>query len=461
MITYELIQKLHICTREFANKTNALMVDFTDEKKRAIWSLKYNIIKLEFVLTKKEKIVCPKHTLFCRVYFGKNEMYYFHLPELMSYLEPDNFQCYYYPYIESTERLEACFAMLSDFLYRNYSRINELAKSTADCEKIKADKLTDMLSVYLSEDPEKDLEMDMWQLYEDFVLLLRYTGEGAYRSLLMGNDEVAFKQYAQMEKKGQLTAYEKRLYAFLQTEEGVYEILPDACNGLKRVKQWDNPNKEGLSILLMGLGCELVFGVIFSIIIVAINVVLGEGTVYYAGEPWVAGFLFAGLPAIFGGIAHRNLVRRFLEKDIFEDGLRVEKMINPGWVEPFARGVFVITFVGCFVVNIQVAFCATSFYDSYLSFDRNEDFFGREVAVCEYSELETVYYSEGLYNVYGDYIGRPSYLLKFRDGIVWDSDGYMEIEAFEKNVLPILEAYYDEIVQVEARNELIGDEAQQ
>ena len=80
MITYELIQKLHICTREFANKTNALMVDFTDEKKRAIWSLKYNIIKLEFVLTKKEKIVCPKHTLFCRVYFGKNEMYYFHLP---------------------------------------------------------------------------------------------------------------------------------------------------------------------------------------------------------------------------------------------------------------------------------------------------------------------------------------------------------------------------------------------
>ena len=45
--------------------------------------------------------------------------------------------------------------------------------------------------------------------------------------------------------------------------------------------------------------------------------------------------------------------------------------------------------------------------------------------------------------------------------MVWDSDGYMEIEAFEKNVLPILEAFYDEIVQVEARNELIGDEAQQ
>lgn len=457
MITQELIRYLHVCTQEFANRTNALDVDFADEKKRAIWSLKYNIIKFEFILTKKEKIVCPKHTLFCRVYFGKNEMYYFHLPELMSYLEPDNFQCYYYPYIESTERLEACFAMLSDFLYRNYFRINELAKSIEGSEKIKADKLTDMLSVYLSEVPEKELEADMWQLYEDFVLLLRYTAEGAYRALLLGNYEVAFKQYVQMEKKGQLTAYEKRLYGFLQAEEGAYEILPEACNGLKCVKQWDNPNKEGLSILLMGLVYELVFGVIFSVIIAGINAVLGDGAVYYAGVPWGVGFVFAGPPAVFGGIAHRNLVRRLLEKDNFEEGLRLEKMINPSWIEPFSRIIFGITFVGCFVVNIQVAFCTTSFYDTYLSFDKDEDFFGRELVSCEYGKLENVYYSKGLYNVYGDYIGRPSYLLEFEDGIVWNSDGFMEIEAFEKNVLPILEDYYDEIIYVEARNDLIED----
>ena len=73
MITEELIKQLHVSIHEFANKTSALAVDFIEDKKRATWSLKYNIIKLEFVLTKKEKIVCPKHTLFCRVYLGKNE----------------------------------------------------------------------------------------------------------------------------------------------------------------------------------------------------------------------------------------------------------------------------------------------------------------------------------------------------------------------------------------------------
>lgn len=455
MITNELIHQLHICVEAFANKTNALAVDFADDKKRAIWSLKYNIIKLEFVFTQKEKVVCPKHTLFCRVYFGKNEIYYFHLPELMQYLEPDNFQCYYYPYMESTERLAACFTMLSEFLYRNYTVINELAKNPKSYEKIQADKMADMLALCLSEVPDPQLEADMWDLYEEYVLLLHYVGDSAYRQLLMGNEVEALKQYEQMEKKGSLTAYEKRLYEFWKTKDEPYEILPESCNSIKNVKQWDNPSKEGKSVFLMGIACELVFGVIFSVIIVIIDAVLSEGTVYYAGMPWGVGFLFAGLPAVFGGIAHRNLVRRFLEKDTFKEGLQLEKMINPKWIEPFARVVFVIAFVVGFVTNIQGAFCSTSFYDTYLSFDVDEDFLGWEFAVCEYEKLQNVYYSDGVYNDYGDFIGRPSYLLEFEDGVVWDSDGFMDAEDVEMHILPILKEYYDEIVHVEARNDLI------
>ena len=455
MITNELIQQLHIGVDAFANKTNALAVDFADDKNRAIWSLKYNIIKLEYIFTKKEKLVCPKHTLFCRVYFSKNEIYFYHLPELMPYLEADNFQCYYYPYIESTERLIACFTMLSEFLCRNYSVINELAKNLETCEKIQAEKLADMLALFLSEVPEPQLEADMWELYEEYVLLLHYVGAGAYRQLLIGNEAEALKQYEQMEKKGSLMAYEKRLYEFWQTKEEPYEIFPESCNSIRNVKQWDNPSKEGKSVFLMGLVCELIFGVIFSVMIVIINAVLSKGTVYYAGMPWVIGFLFAGLPAVFGGIAHRNLVRRFMEKDTFEEGLQLEKMINPKWIEPFARVVFIIAFVVGFVTNIQGAFCSTSFYDTYLSFDVDEEFFGWEFAVCEYDKLQKVYYSEGVYNDYGDFIGRPSYLLEFENGVVWDSDGYMDVKEVETCVLPIIKEYYDEIEHIEARNDLI------
>ena len=144
-----------------------------------------------------------------------------------------------------------------------------------------------------------------------------------------------------------------------------------------------------------------------------------------------------------------------MEKDTFEEGLQLEKMINPKWIEPFARVVFIIAFVVGFVTNIQGAFCSTSFYDTYLSFDVDEDFFGWEFAVCEYDKLQKVYYSEGVYNDYGDFIGRPSYLLEFENGVVWDSDGYMDVKEVETCVLPIIKEYYDEIEHIEARNDLI------
>ena len=74
---------------------------------------------------------------------------------------------------------------------------------------------------------------------------------------------------------------------------------------------------------------------------------------------------------------------------------------------------------------------------------------------CNYQDLKTVYYSKGLYNVYGDFIDRPSYLLEFSDGRVWDSDGFTSIEVCEEHILPLLEEYYEKIEQIESRNELI------
>ena len=109
MMIEKLIYYLHQLTARFAEQTHALAVDFMEDKKYAEWTITYNIIKIQFVLTKKEKLLCPIATLFCRVYFGKNDTYFYHLPELAEYLEPDAFKCYYFPYMESEQRLDACF----------------------------------------------------------------------------------------------------------------------------------------------------------------------------------------------------------------------------------------------------------------------------------------------------------------------------------------------------------------
>lgn len=457
MLTNELIRRMQTHATEFANQTNALGIEFAEDKKIAIWSLKYNIIKMEFVLTKKEKILCPKHTLFCRVYLGKNDVCFYHLPEMMHYLEPENFMCYYYSYIESVARLDACVEMLFAFLHRNIEKIKGLAQNTEESDQLKADKLADMRVQFLSEEPEieSEHEADMMYGYEMYVLLIRYTAESEYRQLLLGNYENARKAYQKLEEKGSLIDYEKRLLSFLQEKNWEYELLPEACNAIRIVKEWDKPNKEGLSILMSAIGLELVLGGIFSVIVMVINAISSKGAIYYVGMHWGFGFLFAGLAALFGGMVLRNVARKFLQKEIYEDGIKIDEMINPGWIEPFARVIFVICLLGGLLGNVESALMSTRFYETHMSYDLGKNLIKRNLETYKYENIKNVYYSEGVYNDYGDYIDRPSYLIEFENGRVWDSDGYIEIEEVEEYVLPIISEYYDAIVQIEARNDLI------
>ena len=454
MSIQESINQMHKLVAEFADQTNAMSVEFAEDKKCAEWSIKYNIIKLEFVLTKKEKILCPIATLFCRVYLGKNETIYYHLPELMEHLEPENFQCYYFPYIESRERLEACFMVLQTFLRKHLSNINELAKSTELSEKIKADKIAEVRTLLEVKETEEEVLVYALGSFEAYALLPRYAADSAYREFVCGNYDKALKIYEQMQKKGTLTRYEKRLAEFIKGLEHEYVALPEACNSIRKVKEWNAPSKEGLSILLMAIICELVIGILFAGIIVVINEILSSGTVYYVGAEWYYAFLWAGLPGLFGGIAFRNGVRRFLQKDIYKEGREFEKLTNPKWLDPFANGVFALTFVGMLLMTVCTTCMSTRFYENYMVYNTGENFIPVDTT-CDYDELTKVYYSEGLYNDYGDFIERASYLLEFSNGSVWDSDGFTSVEVVEEHILPLLEEYYEQVEYIKERNVFI------
>lgn len=61
----------------------------------------------------------------------------------------------------------------------------------------------------------------------------------------------------------------------------------------------------------------------------------------------------------------------------------------------------------------------------------------------------------GVYNDYGHFIARPSYVLEFEDGTVWNSDGFISVKEVEEYVLPLLDFYYKDIIHIEARNKFI------
>lgn len=424
----------------FSKETGSFAVDFQENKKYAVWSMNYNLLKVQFVYTKKEKLLVPISTLFCRIYLGKNEEFFYHIPELIEYLDETDFRCYYFSYIESEERMEACFLRLALFLKKHMKKMNEIAMDSEKCAEIKEKKLSHI----------QRLSME-----GEYVLLLRFTAEGAYREFLRGNYQKAIAQYEKMLEKKQLTAYEERLLIFLKELEEPYEALPKECDSVLEAKEFNGSLKDGMAYLLGAFVCEIVFGAIGCIVVLVISGILSRGSIAFFGAPWYAGLLGGGLPAIFGTIALRRPLAKITRRKNYKKAMEYDEILNSEKLYRFTYVVFAISVIFSIIATVSLSVCTTGFYKDHLTFHSGEEMISFQFDSCNYNDLKEVIYSEGVYNDYGDFIDRPSYLFIFSDGTVWDSDGFTSVEKVEKEILPIIEGYYNEIRTVESRNEYI------
>lgn len=447
---------------EFSEQTGSFAVDFEENKNYAEWSMNYNLIKIQFVFTKKEKLLVPACTLFCRIYLGKNDVFFYHIPELIEYLDDTDFKCYYFPYIESEKRMKACFEQLALFLKKHMKAINAIAVDSEKCTAIKTEKLSHIQRLSMGEkSKDKDMEsfeemQEFWiDSYERYVLLLRFAAEGCYREFLRGNYQKAIVQYEKMRTKGQLTSYEERLLAFIKALDMPFEAIPEECDSVLEAREFNGSLKDGLAYLYGVFLCELVFGAIGCAIVMLFNIFLSRNTLVFCGLPWYWGLIAGGLPAVFGSIALRRTLARFTRKGNYEKAMIYDEIMNSKNVSKFANIVFGIAIIFALVITVVLSVCSTGFYEDRLVFNDGEEMISFEMDTCYYKDLDKVIYSEGVYNDFGDFIDRPSYLLTFEDGTVWDSDGFTSVEVVEEEILPILEGYYDEIHTVEARNEFI------
>lgn len=438
------IQLLNEKIQVFAEKTQLKDIRFEEDKKRAVWAVRYAITKVEFVFQKKQSLDCPVASLFVRIYLGKNEQVFYHIAELLEYLSADDFQAHYYSYMESAERVEHCFVRIEEFLLRHLPKIHEIAKNTTLCTEIKEKKMDEMTRLFTGTRVEKSMEGAACREYET-VLLLRYTGEGPYRDIVCGDVARAIKHYEKLEAKDRITNYEKRILRELKNGE-IPVLINEECNTVKVFYKNYSDRAQGKAILLAALKMEAVLGILFSLMIGGIYMYCSGDCLYYAGMQWYDGFLLAGLPALFGGIAFRRGIRRK------QDAL--EELVTPRWVEKFAHCSFGITLVLMFFLTFSVSMMHSRFYEEKLIFNDGEKLFPIIFETCQYEDIKAVYYAKGVRNDFGEFVARPSYLILFEDGTLWDSDGCMEMEAAKTYVLEIIDDFYDEILTVEEKNVL-------
>lgn len=144
----KLIKHADCIVSKFAKETNALDVELKNySPKVAIWEIRYNLIKIELVFKKKATIYNPMCTLFARIYLNKLKSNYFHIPEIIKYIDENDFKCYYFPYIESKERMEACMSVLLDFFYNNLHKIKELTSDFDNIKDLNDAKIKEVVSV--------------------------------------------------------------------------------------------------------------------------------------------------------------------------------------------------------------------------------------------------------------------------------------------------------------------------
>ena len=445
----ELVSHCDSLIQEFSKETNSFAVDVLETKNDVQWSMNYNIIKIQFVFTKREKLLCPVATLYCRIYLGKNDTMFFHIPELLEYLDKDDFKCYYFSYIESQTRLEACFQVLKRFFLKHYAEINAIAVSLEKLKIIKEAKEEEIRRLCMDEKDRNNEELlEYWITgFEKYVLLPRFAGEGTYREFLKENYGKAIEQYRKLVIKNTHISYEKRLLEFMENVEEPFEAISKECNSVLEAAELNGDKEEGIALIKGVVVCELFFGTICAAIIFLANRILASDTVLFYSLPWYWGFVLGGLPAIFGTIALRHPLGRKLQGSRYQKKLEYEALTNMGLADKLANIVFAVSIFGMLFLLVLMLKEFTAFYEERMEFVTAE--------VCYYKDLEAVIYSEGVYNDYGDYIDRPSYLLCFADGTVWDSDGYTSVEEVEEQILKVLQPYYTEIETVKSRNEFI------
>ncbi len=300
------ITELDKLIEEYSTQINAISTSFKDRKESAFWKIKLNLIKIEFVFTKKDSVECPASTLFCRIYLQNNSYTSYHIPEIVDFLELDDFHCYYFPYIENVERFKACFDFICNFINQHLEDINSLAADAEKWENKKCEIIKKVCGIKDENIPkdemQKKLYFDFLFANEERLFLSRFTRLSAYRLFLSGNYEKAIIKYRKV--KG-LFPYEKKLIYFMRALEKPFEAIPEKCNSKDASRHYFGSLEDLFSYVFSWITSDILVSVPFITEIIILNALYGTNgnslSVWYA-------FLLSALPGLLLGIIYKNRI---------------------------------------------------------------------------------------------------------------------------------------------------------
>ncbi len=442
---------------EFSKHFSALDVEKYEDKKYTVWTVVLKLLRIDFVYIKNECKTCPKSTLFTRIYLNKNDSMFYHIYELLEYIDETDFKCYYFSYIESKERMKACFDVFLDFYEKHFDRLKELAMDSETGRIIREKKFKEMEQILKPgpDDRERFFSDDISGIYEYNVLLFKYTRFLAYTQYLEGNYKKSLGLYNRLFANNNGSDYEKRLAKHMESlGENQYNAIYKECASMLEVRDYNGNKKDGITYLKNIAICYVFFAVIFLVVELLLKGFLNKGAIYSTVAPVGVAFTTAVIPGLFGGIAFRRKLAHFTRKEDVKKALAFDRLMNGRKTNIFAVTAFVVFLILSIGFHIWLPFISVRFYENRLEYNGGERFMYFGATSKAYDEIEAVVYVEGRLNIYGDYIDRGSYVIVFKDGTKLDLDGFTTVDKTKDKILAVLKIKEEEIKKLRIIEEL-------
>lgn len=446
MLTNEFIS---LCKEFAAKRENILNESIDDSKNLCKYNIEFFNYILEFRYIKKETLYFKPSSLYCVIAPRKNSVVYYHLTDIIPYLERKTFNCCYFFNIENAERFKKCFknlekeiecvtSQLSAFIYDDSSLSERLFENYKMMFSLK-DGDIDFNKIENKNNYEHQYFLSMQKLRDGYVYS-RFSSFAPYKYLLENNKDKAISKYEKLNQQNKLFDYEKQLLNFIKDNKSEELIILDPdCDTSENSRRFMTFFSIAKAFITVFIVTSLIFCGLSALYIFLIS----QNTRVLLSAPWYCGFICAALCSVFGSITffpympNKNLTKK-QRKELLN-------ILIPKSVKKFSY----ITFIGSFLVSlffmVMIITPNIRFYDNQIKFNSKS---------YNYSEIECVYYIDSRYNINDNRIERASYVILFKDKTSLDLDGYTSVKYTEKHVLPLLKEKNIEIKQANSEKQL-------
>lgn len=432
----------------FADTANAFTSRFIRDEDSAIGTLCYRNFNVEFEYCLEYRGAIEKSGLNIIVDFSKRTQ----LPlkcmmyDIIGLLDKNNFNCWFYCFIENEERMELCFDKLSTDFEEVLPKLRDFAGSVDNLKNLEEiikknikttvgiDNIDDIKTELVDNDEvmADDVYDYLYSLYFGFEMNAFATNE--YRDFLSGDFKKALKRY---QKKKHRLVYEDAICEYIKSADKSDPVLTKEYECLKDgLEEYYSSN--GFAPFAVSCGVLIVpFFVLSVILYYAIALILYSNSLYATALEWynsIACILSALIGSMLGGYFLRERIYRNFFKKKYKRMMNYDAIFNTEKTKKKLKIFVYLVYILVLIFVFLSANCGVSLNDRGVHI--NKTIFDFDGSFYRYNEISVAECEE--YNV----------TLYFDDGESIDMCDYAEINDVNENILPILKQNGVEIVEV-------------